>query len=275
MKTILLPTDFSENAANAVNYAINMYGSEECKFILLNTYKTPHAGASMLVSIEDLMHKETVAELEQEVDRIRKAYPDNNLNLEIKAEFGDILMGLERVIREESVDLIIMGTKGASGVKEAVLGSNTAAVIKKITKPVLTVPAEYNFIKPVNIIFAADYNELDTDDEINSLISIAKKFNSKIGILKVHTDTSTPNDEEVANALNFNELFEGVEHSFIDTVEADIVDGIESYVNNNDADMLVLVSRKHSFLDRILNKSVSKKLVMHAKLPVLILHDNN
>lgn len=272
MKTVLLPIDFSENSRNAVDYAIDLFGDDECEFVLLNCYRTPHAGATMLVSIEDLMHNETINDLKEEKQRIIDNNPSAVLNIDVVAEFGDIIMGLNKVTRNRYVDVIVMGTKGASGVKEVIIGSNTAAVIKKVKRPIITVPENYKFTAPKHLVLAADYEETGSNDELKMLKAIATKYGSEISILNVHRELTIPNDDQVTNALEFNKIFEGIEHSFVDSVESDIAEGIENYINEHEVDILTLVSRERGFLETILRKSISKKMVMHAKCPTLVLH---
>lgn len=274
MKTILLPTDFSENAANAIDYAINMYGDEEARFILMNAYNTPHAGASMLVSIEDIMHKEAVNDLKMERQRIIDEHVGHVLDIDTRAVFGDVMIGLNTVCNEVDVDMIVMGTKGATGLKGAILGSNTAAVIKKARRPLIIVPEQCKFEKPVNITFACDMELMENTEDLGVIKRIARKYGSTIGILKVHTEVAVMADDGHEATEMLKEQFTDLNFEFIDTVKPDIIGGIESYVEDHDVDLLALVSREHSFIDRILNKSVSKQLVMHADLPVLILHEN-
>ena len=276
MKTILLPTDFSENARNAMRYAIAMFCNEECRFILMNTYKTPIAGASMLVSIDDIMLKETIKMLEEEKEKIAEWKSCANLKIDLRAEFGDIVMGINGVLRSEDVDFVVMGTKGASGLKEVIIGSNTAAAIRKVNKPIIVVPEDAKFNKLSTILLATDYTEIHNQEDITVLKQIASAHNSTLDLLNIkQTSEESITTEDISTAgLNMKSSFEGV-NCQLSTFEAeDIPSGILDYMEKEEyIDMLVLVAKKYGFFEEIFHKSVSKKVVAHTQVPTLIINE--
>lgn len=275
MKTILLPTDFSENARNAMRYAIAMFCDEECRFILMNTYKTPVAGASMLVSIDDIMLKETIKMLEEEKEKVSDWKSCANVTIDLRAEFGDIVMGINNVLRTEEVDFVVMGTKGASGLKEVIIGSNTAAAIRKINKPIIVVPEDANFKPLSTLLLATDYTPIQSKEEIAILKQIANTHNSTLDLLKIkQTDQEVPATDDAVSGLNMKNSFEGINCQLSEFESNDVPSGILDYMEKKGSvDMLVLVAKKYGFFEDIFHKSVSKKVVAHTQVPTLIIHE--
>ena len=125
LKRIILPTDFSKNARNAIKYAIDVFKDQEAEYFLLNIYREPHATSSSLVSIVDILQKSSEESLVREEKKIRDLFPSMNLNMETVSAYGDTTLQINKLAQEKEVDYIIMGTKGASGLKEVILGSVT------------------------------------------------------------------------------------------------------------------------------------------------------
>ena len=142
MKTILLPTDYSENANNAIHYAINLFGSDtNVKYILHHSYMVPTAGNTNLYVIIDTLRKEALKSIKKVKEKLLIQFP--GLLIEVRVEHTMISEGISSAIEEEKVDTIVMGTKGATGLKEIFLGSNTVDVIDSVDIPVIVVPKGY------------------------------------------------------------------------------------------------------------------------------------
>ncbi|NNF81705.1 MAG: universal stress protein, partial [Flavobacteriaceae bacterium] len=145
-KRILLPTDFSENAWNAIDYAVNLFKDEDCIFYLLNTY-TPviYHVEYVLVNpaqfgMGDPIRENSERCLHSIRDRILKENKNPRHKIECISAFNTLIPEILEVVNQKSIDLVVMGTKGATGTKEVLFGSNTVHVFKGVNCPVMAIP---------------------------------------------------------------------------------------------------------------------------------------
>ncbi len=144
MKNILIPTDFSENAYSALYYATRLFKNEPCRFYILNTLDSE---ASVITGKTDPQlineSKEKLTEIRHTIVRDTEDY-DHSFESILTTE--KLLETIEKTVKEKGIDIIVMGTKGATGAKGFFVGSTTSNVIQKIKCcPVLVVPEEFNF----------------------------------------------------------------------------------------------------------------------------------
>ena len=183
MKNILLPTDFSDNAWNATRYAIELFKDETCVFHLLNTY-TPAiassrfmAASAMSGQLEEGAHGNSERGLAKVLDRIHNTYDNPNHSFKTISSFSLLVDQIKEIVETEGIDLIVTGTKGASGLEEVFMGSNTVRIIKSVKNcPVLAIPQNFNFQKPSEIAFATDFNRFYSESELQPMIDLAKTF---------------------------------------------------------------------------------------------------
>src|SRR5690606_1992138 len=191
MKNILLPTDFSNNAWNAIDYALKLFKDDECLFYLLHSYSPPlvpptTAGVTTAATTEILLDSARKAS-EDGLNDVLKKISQTNKNVKhqykILSEYDFFVGAVKTVVEDYRIDLIVMGTKGSSGLKEVIIGSNTAGVIGNVKSPILAIPenAVYGPIK--EIAFATDYDYYCEKDEISPLVDIANKTGASIKIL--------------------------------------------------------------------------------------------
>lgn len=270
MTTILLPTDFSETAENATNYAISAFGIEQVKYILLNAYQVPHAGASMLVSVTDILRQESEKDLEKEADRLQKRFGPT-LNLKSKSLHGDVLSTVESILESQEISYIALGTNGASGLKEVLVGSNAATVIRNSNIPVLLVPSNANFAPWEKVVFATDFHEIESAEVLEPLLSMCTQNNSKVELLNVRKKDEEADAEKSLQELALHYALENIEHNFKYVDHNDVVKGLEEYLQEERPNLVAMVPRHTRFLDRIFHRSVTNRLAMHTDIPLLSL----
>ena len=267
MKTILLMTDFSDNAKNAIQYAIEMFG-EEVEYILLTTYIVRENSGSF-TSIAGRIKEISEEELSDELGFIQKQFPKHpNLKITTHSRRGTPLDGVKTMSNQYPIDLIVMGTKGASGLGKILIGSVTASIVKGISLPVLIVPerAKYQAIK--KIVFAVD-DFKQNNDLLSPLISIAQRERSELHLLTVlKTGEATSKEQHLLASLK------EVKQETVYVEGEDISEEIEKYATQNAIDLIAVVSHHNKFFDRLFHKSISQELVFHAKLPILALDDS-
>lgn len=268
MKKILFPTDFSKNALNALKYATHFTQLFNCQLILLHTFQVP-SRSDMLVSMDKVMLKDA----EKEMDIVKQAIPPE-IACEVHIKKGNAPQTIARFAETNDVDLIIMGTQGASGLKEVFIGSVTGSVLRLSKTPILAIPEEFKF-RPINkIVFALANLELDGPGSIEPLRLIAEKFNSKIEVFH-HSKSKVQVSDEVFEAVDW---FKGIPVNInLDSEAEDVNESIRNFVVRSKADLLCLVRRDRStigFFERLFKDGVTTSQVFSTEVPLLVLHAN-
>lgn len=269
MRTIIIPTDFSENARHAIGYAVNLFGKEDAKFILLHAYKMPSAAATTLISLDDIMEKDSINRLEEEYERICTEFYCAILNIERKALKGDLVDVLKKVQGQHKADYIVMGTKGASGVAEVLLGSVASSVIAANLLPVIIVPENTTYIDLEHIVFAGDNKVISAVETVEPLVYLAKAHRAEVKgvyIQSLEEATKEVNPQEKVPS----ELRELINEWHVVANEK-VEEGISLYLDKFPTNLVVTVARKHGFFYRLFQRSVTRKLALHSEIPVMVL----
>lgn len=271
---ILVPTDFSESANSALEYASKL-ASESSSCITIFHAISIHVANSteeseFITSIElEKIEKEQLVQLKMQIS---KRYP--RVQYEIVSKMGFPVELIAEIAKEKKFDLIIMGTRGASGMKELLVGSNTASLIHETECPVLAVPEQtvYNGIK--KIVFATNMQKEDVAC-ISKISKLFKQQNeSSITLLHIE-DGHSRDPEALLQAWFHEEVLPKVSYSNLSAEsisEADIVKTLHEYLIQNKVDLLVTATRKRNLIERIFDRSITKRLVFHTHIPLLAFH---
>lgn len=273
MKTIVLLTNFSETSRKAIISYLKVYSQhvkDDCRFILLNTYKRIKTGQSQMVRFEDVLGEYSRQDLQVELQNIREIPQLADLNIQTHSEYGDLVDVVEKINKRKGIDLIVMGTKGSNLLKELLLGSDTDRLIRLSKNPVLVIPESIEFKKPEKIVFATQLEECKNKEEFRKLIEIIKSFDAELLVLNVYKDTK-PVADDFENKMK-KELT-GVRHTFFYVRNYDIADGISGFVKMNKAQLLAIIDDKASILSKLFRHSVKYKLTLSAEMPMLIIHE--
>lgn len=274
MKKILVPTDFSETANKARDYAIQLAQTLNAEIILLNSFHIPNLGdyEGALINMNFQMKEDAEKELKEQVKYLKLNY--SNIKFNAISTLGLVVDTIQSVCKEHQIDLIVMGTTGASGFIGNLLGSNTAALIGAVKTPIIAVPAKGTLNFPKHIVVANDLMESGEEKLFNPLKEIAIKTDSTIDFLYiVNGDEQANNKLQRLKAANFDEKFDANYHPFHIRNEEEVEDGILEYIDKKEFDLLVVVAHQRGFWERLFHKSISKSLVKQAKLPTLVLAD--
>lgn len=273
MRKVLLPTDFSDNASHAIDYAINLFSSKDVKYILVNAFVEPNTSADMLVSINDILQKQAKEDLNKAYQHLINKYPDIKLSLEQRLEYGSLANTLKTTVEHENIDYVVMGTRGASGLKKTFLGSNTSAVIRRVKCPIIIVPEKADHTALNNIALATDYEGLENDRMFHPLIELAKTNNSKVLAVNITREpVLAGRHEQETKGMNLGKQFEGIEQHFYTVDNQNVIDGVRRFVKEHEVDMLVMISKEHPLFDRLFNISLTKEMSMVGDVPLLILY---
>lgn len=270
MKNILIPTDFSANSKRAAEYAILLFHQNDTHLYLMNSYEMPQAGASMLISMEDILKKNSEEELcSLEID-LKQEFSGHKPNLKTISIYGDPVFAITKTVEDNHIDLVIMGTQGASGIKEKLIGSNTASVVKKVNCPVLTVPEKSPLNVPKRILLAIDPAHFDAN-ALLTLEKIAKAFQSTIYLLYVAAEDTNITDNDLLLLTKLDKQMKGIKIIPKVVISSNPIEAIDAYAEQIEANMVVMLPRKTNFFENLFFKSHSKKMAMHTNIPLLTL----
>ena len=265
MKKILVPTDFSDNAFNAVNYAISIAKILQGSITLLHTFQSPHP-TGVLRSMDPVLEQDAENEMSALVQQLLSSFP---VNYEIAK--GEPVYTIAAYAEREGFDLIVMGTQGASGMKEAFLGSVTGGVMRRTQIPILAVPKGYNFRPLENIGFAVASLQLYTAEATRLVRELVHEFNARMFVF--HQSDSMEAEVEVPSNLDWmGDIPYTV--SIVNNGK-DLETNIHDFVDKKGIGLLCMVRRKRAFtgfFERLLKDSATLTHVFHCKIPLLILH---
>ena len=276
MKRILLPTDFSENAANAISYAVQLFKEEECIFYLLNTYTPAAYHTGMMVDsysalqLEDITRKNSLKGLDRIEKELIKEYNNPKHKFEKLSSFNLLVSEITSAIETYSLDLIIMGTQGATGAKEVFLGTHTMYTIKKAKCPVIAVPSGFTFHTPKEILFATDFRFHTTNKYLHILKDICELHVSRLNILNAYYGVPLDADQNITKDY-LDEYFKDNAHLLHMSIGIDVVEAVEAFQVRSKINFLVMIHNKHSFFENLLFKPVINDFVFHTKVPFLVI----
>lgn len=271
MKTILLPTDFSSNANDAIDFAIRLYQDTDARFVLAHAYHVPQAGATMLISIDQTVRRQARAELEATRDRILTQFNLDTKRIDTVLEYGDVVWLVERCVREMKASNIVMGTTGAGNVVERMLGSSATAIIKKQLCPVLAIPKNTEFHPIQSIVLAADFTEGEHFHDLEELTEIANKFEAAVRIVHVETEDALIDARQAAAGLQLHHQLDAVPHTFHQTNGSNIASTIVNFVEEHPADLLVMLPNRYSWFEAIFHRSVTRQVAFETPIPLLVI----
>ncbi|UTW61346.1 universal stress protein [bacterium SCSIO 12741] len=275
-RTVLIATDFSEASRNAIRYGLGLYQGRGYHYILLNTVEpnTASSNAGMIVNVSEIMAKDSLEGLKKEKAWV-ESLPENEGNtLETVQMFGEFVSCVRQIIKDKNIDMVIIGTTGASGLKEFFVGSNAASVIQEISIPVLTVPFQADFNSIKNILYATDLKKLKNRSILDFLKNLMERRGASmtlLNVVKTQSKVSASDKEEEKQALLD---YLGSEVGFETVSNEDTVEGINAYIEERgNVDIIAMVPRKKNFFEKIFSKSIAKKVAYHSRIPMLTLQD--
>ena len=268
MKKILVPTDFSRCSMNALGYAVDIANQFGCKITLLHSYKL-FSTAGMFVSVGKYVEKDAAEQLLNIVNKVEPKLR-NGASIESRLTQGEAVSTIGKLADKSRYDLIIMGTKGASGIKEIFTGSITNGVIKAAETPVIAVPEDFDYQPIDKIVFAIDRQGISSPAVTSTLTKLVKGVGAEV---LVFHQSSNLSPRSVSSSL---ELFlDGVNPSYHYELNSDdVLDSISNFVEECSAGLLCMVRRKRGFLENVFHKSATSKTVFNSPVPLLVLKDD-
>lgn len=278
MKHLLIPTDFSANAWNATEYALAFFEHHPIKIYLLHiTFSGVvedntdlHAHGITISAQESHPKYSALDELKQ---RIETLYPSRNLEIEILVKHSFFVDSIKKTVQEKEIDLIVMGTKGASGLKEVTIGSHSGAVITRVKCPILVIPENARFENPKNIVFPTDFNTPYKDRVLQTLFSVADMYEATIKVMRVAPEAYELDEAQEENRNFLMQSLAGKPHSFHWINSPGLEEGLQNFIDVMEVQIIAMVAKNLNFFQRLLFKPTVERIGYHTKIPFLVLHE--
>ena len=269
-KRILLPTDFSDNSWNAIVYALKLHENEFCKFYFLNSIYT-EVPAIKNKSINTIRDK-AFNELLELKDMAENSDGNANHKFDVILSSKDLNTAIVDAVSKYTIDIIIMGTKGATRTEEFLFGTNVVHLINNVHMcPVLVIPEDFDFVNPKQIAFSTDFNRFYSDQELDTLLKLADLYNSKIRIVHINVEEKLSDIQEY-NLSVLKSYLKDYDHSFhwMPNYAHKCVE-IKDFVSELDINLLAMVNYEHSFIENLVKEPVIKNISREPTVPFLVI----
>lgn len=271
MKKLLVPTDFSDNAANALKYAASLAHGMHAEIVLMHAMHIPVIdGSTPVDASSEMLEEQRKASADKLAALAQGIKEDYGVETTWMSDFAFAVDLICRSARSEEVDFICMGTKGASNIFEQLLGSVTAEVIRKSTRPVLAVPSHAHFEEPGRLAFATDLEDNDAE-EIKTFYGLFEEFDPSLFIVHVEVNEklgALPGHHSVHKVVDSYDNIERVE------IKSDDVEhGLEDYVEREHIQILGMKRQNRGFFQNMFHRSMTKQLAYHTKIPLMVFHE--
>jgi hypothetical protein len=276
MKNILVLTDFSDNAYNALFYVSKLFNRNECSFFLLNAYEERSSQGGELLSgggeVLTLTKRRSKEGLENVFHKINLDNPNPKHQYQKLSKNMGLMTAVKKAIKEFKIDLLVLGNKGTTGLVSVFWGSTTTKVMTTVKEcPILAVPDDKEFTKPYEIAFATNYKKTFDAKVTASVRFMASHCDAAIRIVHINEEKRLSKFQE-SNLNTLITYLKPLEHTihwmpnFTSKTKA-----IQMFLDELNIGMLAMVNYEHSFLELLLREPVIQKMTFHITIPFLVI----
>ncbi len=273
MKTILVPTDFSNASANALRYAGALAHQTGAEVMVLHVV-FPNEGVDNNVYSAfwtDDYISQRQKDLKDWVHRQRRGQAGQEIPVRTECLVGFPIPAIVEIAQKNHVDLIIMGTTGASGIRGVFLGSVAAGMVGRTKIPVLIVPKKAQYFPNTPAVFATDFHFRIEAMGAKTLHEILKLHKAPLRV--VHIVDKPGEHVSKEREATLSQKLGNIPHDFHYLHDRDAAQAISNFLESTDAGLLIAVAHEHSLLHRVFNESLTRRLAHRIKVPLLALHD--
>lgn len=278
MKKILVPTDFSTCANNALNFAIQSAKILPAQVTVMHAFERTGDLYTDYMGVNKEFNQSVLAATSQQLEQLKSSIAETEgIHIDTFISNASLQKSIIQVITDKNIDLVIMGTLGVNQVTGRLWGSNTADIIGKCPVPLLVIPFEYEWKKPEKLLMATSHFE-KRPINIDSIFELTDLYGAKLDAVvftnEEKDDAATvlqhtykiPPYESTLKKKYLEETFD-VKQIF----GKDFEKSLQEYITRNEVDILAMITYKHSFAGRILHPSMTKKMAYHTSIPLLVI----
>ena len=272
---IAIPTDFSKNALNAAYFALDLFAGQPCRFYLTHTYTPAFYRAEYLlhspgqIGLGDFYQERVMRKL-RKFEKQLKPRASRSHEFFCHAAFNSLAEEINEMGRKEALDLVVMGTQGATSAKEVLFGTHAVQVLHKASCPVLVVPQQAEVSALEHILFPTDFQPDYSQLQLRVLLDILGRPGVTVHVLHAYTEAdSRPRRQQGRRQLEG--LLAPFQAEITEIGESDIVRAINQFAREVPVQLLVMVRNEHSFLENLLVTPVIDLIGFHSKIPFMVL----
>ncbi|MAP55101.1 universal stress protein [Altibacter sp.] len=278
MRKVLISTDFSENAMNAIRYALELFKYERSEFIIFHAYadevyeNTLEMSRELFEAFREKVQERSDRELQAILKEMLSISPNPRHEYNFRSVFGSLVDVSNDLVDSENADVLVMGTKGATDQREITFGSNTLQVIKYVKCPVLAIPSRFHDVHPKHILYTTDYMLPCQRRELKLVSTIAKKFVATVHFLYI-SPFSSLSFRQQDNKFLLSCFLSDNKTQFHQQEGKDIPSRIHTFIKDHKIDMLVMTNSRHSYLEHVLHTSKVEEIGLQIQIPFLVLQN--
>lgn len=276
---VLIPTDYSKNAFNAISYAFDLYKDDECNFHIFHSYFLARSAKGNLLFPEP---EPAEYEAVEQASEKKMVLLKNNVGLlgdnpkhivSFDHKYGTLIELLNEKILKENIDILVMGTRGATEDAQLAYGRNSVNVMENVENcPVLAIPATISYKKVNEIVFPTNFKSHYKENEMHTFVKIAKQQNATIQVFHIGKETDL-SEKQKSNRAELELYFKDVEYKYHWLENVGVKEGLLLFVEQRNSGMISFINKKHWFFGSIFSNPLVKKLGVHSTVPLLALHD--
>jgi nucleotide-binding universal stress UspA family protein len=271
---ILLPTDFSPVANNALKYALSIAKKTGADLHLFHVDSIPVTDAYFPAGAYSAYMADIADATRESFEKLKAAfYKDDSVKFHSVSIMGYGPTEIINYAIENKIDLIIMGTTGSSGLPEILFGSNTAAVVSKSPLPVLVIPPSAQHHAFNKIVYATDYNEPEFPS-VSRLVYLAGLYDAAVTVLHVRSEYDMYMKTHHNFFIKNKDSISYKNWAIAEINDSNVMDGINSFIEEAGPDLLVVAKHNRHFFERLFHRSLSKRMAYHSSIPLLVLNED-
>ncbi len=269
MKKIIVPTDFSPGANNALAYAAGLAREFNYHIVLLRAYEIPMPPVEVPAPV--LSPEIIEPELHTKMDAFAADYPDIIFEKVIKQ--GDAVNELIKLVAQTKPAMVVMGMRGAGKLSRIFVGSTTTSYMRMMKLPLLVIPLGASYKQIKKIVLAADTTDFETIGGMPLLEQLATAHHARVSVLSFNNYKVKPLVSKDHTRIKLGEHLHDVETVVHFEEHDNVVEGINAHVDKYHSDMVVMVPHQHTFLERIFGASSTEDMAFNTQVPLLALPD--
>ena len=280
MNNILLPTDFSDNSWNAITYALRFYEHAVCNFYLLHVnvltdvVVNDSSYSTSPETIQEVYNKASKKKLVALLKKVSEQIPQNtNHKFYTVSDNNFFIESIREQVLEKKIDVVVMGTKGASGLKKYITGSNTGDVITKVKCTTLVVPENAKYNKIEEVAFPTDYSMNYNLQTLLPLSQILDTNPSNLRILHISNEEEKLNVSQQQNKELLADYFANSKYSFHNLTNKKVENAIQCFIESRNIGLIAMVAKNLNYFQQILFHNKIENISYHTDIPFLVLHE--
>ncbi|WP_126972146.1 universal stress protein [Gynurincola endophyticus] len=277
MNTIIITTDFSAPAMNAVKYAAKLAQVVKVsEIIVYHSYHNATASSDVSIPITNttLAHEASMLALEITLNEIKNLLNDeHNVSIEAITNKLPLESGVQQLVEQRNAGLVVAGATGKSNLEKFLVGSNTVALADSCTVPLLIIPDGYSFLPIRKIVFACDLKQVNNNTPVSAIAWWLKSFEAKLLVLNVALKNKAFSPQTVTDQYKMHAMLDVFNPDYHYTEGSSIVEEITTFSEKESAGLIITIPKSYGFFEGLFKRSISKGLTGKTETPLLILRD--